>query len=293
MRNLDRQAWAASDCFESFGTRFGIRANCADVWPEIISLLPPGTTAARSLLVDRVYSLRVGGASRCGVSRFHLLFAGTTLLARSPDIVIALQALQDDLHAFVAEGSPLMTFVHAGAVGWHARAIVMPGHSFSGKSMLVAAFLRAGAIYYSDEYAVFDRAGRVHPFARPLRLRDSLDQSTGRANQFGAASGSKPLLTDTLVIASYRSGACWHPVELSAAQGVLELLAHAPAARHRPEQTLRTLARAVRRARIFKGTRGESAEVIEYLQKHSGRAGTLDREDHYGYHCEPAFATKA
>ena len=51
----------------------------------------------------------------------------------------------------------------AGVVGWENRAIVMPGASFAGKTTLVRAWLEAGATYYSDEFAVLDRAGRVHP----------------------------------------------------------------------------------------------------------------------------------
>ena len=32
--------------------------------------------------------------------------------------------------------------------------------------------VRAGATYYSDEYAVIDDTGLVHPFARPLGIRE-------------------------------------------------------------------------------------------------------------------------
>jgi hypothetical protein len=31
----------------------------------------------------------------------------------------------------------------------------------------VAELVRAGATYYSDEFAVLDSRGRVHPFPRP------------------------------------------------------------------------------------------------------------------------------
>src|SRR4051794_20574153 len=49
---------------------------------------------------------------------------------------------------------------------------VIPRVSHSGKTTLVAALVRAGATYYSDEYAVFDAQGSVHPYARPLGIRD-------------------------------------------------------------------------------------------------------------------------
>ena len=55
-------------------------------------------------------------------------------------------------------------FVHAGVVGWKGHAIVIPGRSRSGKTTLVAELVKAGAEYYSDEFAVLDAEGRVHPF---------------------------------------------------------------------------------------------------------------------------------
>jgi uridine kinase len=41
--------------------------------------------------------------------------------------------------------------------------IAIPGRSFSGKTSLVTALVRAGAVYYSDEFAVIDRDGLVRP----------------------------------------------------------------------------------------------------------------------------------
>src|SRR5262245_38101954 len=62
-------------------------------------------------------------------------------------------------------------FIHAGVVGWRGAAILIPGMTGSGKSTLVGELVRHGAEYYSDEWAVLDATGRVHPFARPIRLR--------------------------------------------------------------------------------------------------------------------------
>ena len=73
----------------------------------------------------------------------------------------------------VAEASPLRTFVHAGIVAWGKAAVLIPGRSFSGKTTLVAELVRAGATYYSDEFAVIDRLGMVYPYARPLQVRES------------------------------------------------------------------------------------------------------------------------
>ena len=72
---------------------------------------------------------------------------------------------------YVAEEARRGVFVHAGVVGWKGRALVLPGKSGAGKTTLVAELIRAGATYYSDEYAVLDERGRVHPYARPLAVR--------------------------------------------------------------------------------------------------------------------------
>ena len=67
----------------------------------------------------------------------------------------------------------IFVFLHAGVIGWRDRAFVFPGPSFAGKSTLIAELVRAGATYYSDEYAVVDEDGRVHPYARALQMRQS------------------------------------------------------------------------------------------------------------------------
>ena len=57
------------------------------------------------------------------------------------------------------------------------------------------ALLRAGATYYSDEYALLDESGRVHPFARKLSLRqpDGARPLRCTANELGAPTGTEPL----------------------------------------------------------------------------------------------------
>jgi hypothetical protein len=110
-----------------------------------------------------------------------------------------------------------MTFLHAGVVGWEARAIVIPGRSFSGKTTLVREMLRLGATYYSDEFAVVDNSGLVHPFARPLGIREEASDTQAKytALRLGATTGVGPLPVGMAVISEYRRGAQWRPVSLS------------------------------------------------------------------------------
>src|SRR5205085_12389371 len=109
-------------------------------------------------------------------------------------------------------------FVHAGVVGWNGRAIILPGKSMSGKSTLVAALVRAGATYYSDEYAVFDAQGRIHPYARPLSLRGEEGAPAKRcpAQELGGTPGNGPLRVGLVAAADYRPGASWRPRPLPA-----------------------------------------------------------------------------
>jgi hypothetical protein len=79
----------------------------------------------------------------------------------------ALHRLQKEVYVYVAEHSQDRVFIHAGVVAVDGKAVVLPGKSHAGKSTLVWALVRAGATYYSDEYAVFDRKGEVYLFRCP------------------------------------------------------------------------------------------------------------------------------
>ncbi|MGH7408750.1 MAG: hypothetical protein ACREKF_12185, partial [Candidatus Methylomirabilales bacterium] len=133
-----------------------------------------------------------------------------------------------------------------------------------GKTTLVAALVRAGATYYSDEYAVFDARGRVHPYPKPLSIRGENGGQPRKcpAEALGGLPGVKPLPVGLVAGTAYQPGARWRPRLLSPGQGVLTLLAKAVAARRRPKTALATLLRVVSRAPVLKGARGEAEEVL-------------------------------
>jgi hypothetical protein len=214
------------------------------------------------------YTLLAGTSG--GAWRSCHVYAGTTLIAvvrRWADVERALAA-----HAelFVAECAPDHLFVHAGVVGWEDRAIVMPGSSFAGKTTLVRAWLEAGATYYSDEFAVLDRAGSVHPFARPLAIRDGSTASTRRvaAAAMGAETGTTPLPIGLVLVTSYRAGARWRPRRLTAARTLLALMRHTVAARGNPAHSMPILKQAVSGGRAFVGRRGEACSLVSALLPH-------------------------
>lgn len=267
MDKIDRLGWAAGISFVSYGRRIGIRVSDADVLERIFDVLPPLWKPSPSPIVDHLYSLVVGGAGATpGVRRFHLLYGGIDQLARTSDLDSVLETLEADLHLHVAEFATDGLFVHAGVVGWRGRAIVIPGRTFTGKSTLVAALLRAGATYYSDEYAIFDGQGRVHPFPRPLSLRGKHNERARKISpeSLGARTGKEPLPVGLVAAMRYRPGARWRPRPLSQGKALLTLLANTVPARRQPEAMLRTLAKVVRNAEAVSAVRNEAAEVVDW-----------------------------
>src|SRR5437762_10417312 len=103
MAKLDRLGWAAGNSFLSHGVRIGIRATQPQVLEQLADYLPPGCKPSASRVVDRLYSLKVGGAARPGVRNFHMLYMGPVRLARTLDLGEVFEALDFDLQLYVAE----------------------------------------------------------------------------------------------------------------------------------------------------------------------------------------------
>jgi hypothetical protein len=276
MEKIDRLGWAAGMAFTSYGVRIGIRVNSSGAMDSLHDLLPPHRRRARSPQVERLYSLVIGGEGRhSNVRRFHVLYANTARIARTMDLDEVLKALESDLQLHVAEHARRGLFVHAGVVGWRGSAILIPGKSFTGKSTLVAALVRAGATYYSDEYAILDSRGLVHPYPKRLLIRAGGPVAPGRfwPEALGGSSGIEPLPVGSVVVTRYRPGARWRPRALSPGRGVIALLAHTVSARRQPELTLTTLSRALSQAAVQKGVRGEAHGMVESLLTRHGDRG--------------------
>ena len=260
--------WAESLSILAYGVRLGVRTNRPDARDRLSEHFPPLWKTTSASWVQRTFSVKFGGNGSSDSKRaVHELFEDLERGAKSRSLNTVLEDLERRMKMYVAEMAPRRVFVHAGVVGWQGQAIVIPGRSLAGKTSLVAMLVRAGATYYSDEYAVLDMKGRVHAYPQSLQIRKpgSARQKKLKAEEIGGKIGIKPLPVGLVVVSPYKAGARWRPAQLSAGQAVLELLAHTVPARRKPKVVVPTLGNAVSESITLKGVRGEAEEAARLI----------------------------
>jgi hypothetical protein len=204
---------------------------------------------------------------------------GDSPVAKNLDLDFGLMMVETQIRIFLGQEAPNRIFVHAGVVAAEDRAIVLPGRSFAGKTTLVTAFVRAGATYLSDEFAVLDDQGLVHPYLTRLSMRDPAApvapgppgprpenpgvKSLVHVSQIGGSMGDAALPIGAIVVTNYRRGAVWEPQELTPGRAALALLYNTVAALTRHQEALTLLGRATAGALLLEGERGEPEPLIE------------------------------
>lgn len=239
----------------AYGVGFAVQADAAGLLGEARLRMPPGWRPGRGGKPRRAYLLK---HAPDGV----LVETEGKVLGRGLSHRGALDALESDLQLFVAQHSRAFVFVHAGVVGVRGKALLLPGSSGAGKTTLVKALLKAGATYYSDEYALLDAQGRVHPYPRALSIRSAGAGKVRVPVTPGLArTGRRPLAVRVVVQTEFFKGSRWQPKPLTKGEVVLLLLANTVPARERPAEVMATLALAVARADGFRTRRGNADGV--------------------------------
>ena len=168
------------------------------------------------------------------------------------------------LRITIAEHALGWVFVHAGAVAWKGKAIVLPANSFQGKTTFVTELVKNGAEYYSDEYAVIDENGLVHPFPRELSVRyveqESFREKRVPIEEIGGKVGLDPIPIGLLFVTEYEADAAWEPQVLTIGQGMMEVIPHTIPRNFNTEFSLKVLNTALSDAIILKCQRGDAAE---------------------------------
>jgi hypothetical protein len=261
--HLDRVAWSTGVSVDAYGMLVGLRTSDRAASSALHRVIPPGSRLSDEREVDALFSVVVGDDRRT-----HVLYEDAERTAHSTDLDELLDTLQSQLHFRVASCARTHLFVHAGVVGWRGGAILIPGRTHSGKSSLVAALVRAGATYYSDEYAVLDDAGLVHPFARPLGIRDASGRTQPvQPASLGAAIGDAPIPVRMVIATRYVAGdrgtapALWELRPMSPGETVLALLENTLAAQSRPADALRILCAAASGVTSLHGPRGDAGPM--------------------------------
>jgi len=243
---------------EAFGVAFEARVDDARLLAAVRVRLPPGWRPARRAPAV-IVSLERGSAGR---RKLRVRLDGQAV-ADGLGQAHALDVLESELQLSVARLARPEVFVHAGVVAVGGRAILIPGRSGTGKTTLVRALVEAGATYYSDEYAVLDARGRVHPYPRRPSVR-----GRGRLKRRHAVPrlrGRSPVPVGLVLETRYRKGARWAPAPLSAGECVLALLANTVPARDRPREVLATLARATAGAQGIRTERSAASRTARAL----------------------------
>jgi hypothetical protein len=258
--------------FSAFGVGFTISADTGNILQDCLKYLPPGWTRTSSKRVNAQFSVthRPQSVTTAG-GTFGLARNGRELF-RCDDRTEFLERFGSILALHVADNARKLVFIHAGVVGWGDRAIVIPGRSFSGKTTLVAELVRAGATYYSDEFAVVDRNGKVHPYPQPLQIRDphTYRQTRCPVVKMGGLTGESPLPIGLVVFCQYKEESTWLPQTLSPGVGCLQMLNNTISARSAPAIALSALKQIASSAVIMKGLRGDCSQVIQWITTHFG-----------------------
>jgi hypothetical protein len=176
-----------------------------------------------------------------------------------PDIIRVL----DDA---VIERLTTLRAVHAGAVLWDGRALLFPGVSHAGKSSLVAELLRRGATYFSDEYALIDSEGRVHPYPRPLLVRNgSPEQSPMLPSECKATVGNTSAPIGWILSLEYQPECTWGVAPITQSEALLTLLRNTPHVLAESPDMVGVFQRAVAGATCYTGRRPEAAHAVEQI----------------------------
>ncbi|HEX4735772.1 MAG TPA: hypothetical protein VH247_15285 [Thermoleophilaceae bacterium] len=263
MREVSEKSAPYSITFESFGLQLQARAPSEEMLARIEDCIPPMARRIEPGGDTKRFAIVEEGDG------FHSVWNPNNMVCTHAGTEYALLTLEGQLRSWVAVNAPDAIFIHAGAVGHDGSAVIVPGDSFSGKTTLVTELIRRGAEYFSDEFAVIDREGLIHPYPKPLSIRSrangELRETDTPVEDLGGTAADRPLPLSVAAVTYFVPGAEWRPRRLSRGEGVLSLLSRCVPARNRPEEALRFITAAAENAVVLEGERGEAAEFAEMV----------------------------
>lgn len=230
--------------------------------PELLSLfLPPCVPLREQDAVEIEYSMIQGFSDSS-----YVALRNQRQIAIAPSLVGVLQEVITDLQVLIAGKIKNRVFIHAAVVAVDGKAIILPGQSGVGKSTITATLIQKGAQYLSDEFALIDSVGMVHPYARYLAIKNPASgvkrlspESLGATTFEGAA------IPKAVVFSRYMPGADNAFKKLSRSELILNCMPHCLGIRSQVSETLVSLDALSIRAQGYSVERGEACEFAEVL----------------------------
>lgn len=190
--------------FDAYGVKVRIvtsrKSLIKELEERIKTLFPNGFDRIRYWQAEHTFSIRQNKNAE------FVMFKGRKKITWGDNKEIFLRYFDSQIRLTVAEFAKSRVFIHAGVVGWKGKAIILPAKSFQGKTTLVKELTKLGAKYYSDEYAVLDENGLVHPFPKTLSIRgltDQYQQVEFEVETFGGIKGTEPLTVGMILLTEF------------------------------------------------------------------------------------------
>jgi hypothetical protein len=267
---LEKVDWRRNIAFEAYGVKIGVRFNEEDLikgFKEALpNILPTGWKTIKTTQVEYQFSVYTRKTKR---KTEHQVFRiDEVVIYPTLDSQTLLDQLESQIRITVAEFAKEHVFIHAGVVARDDKAIMIPGRSYAGKTTLTAEFCKRGFVYYSDEYAVLDKDGFVHPFPKTLSMRgiiDSYKQVEIPVEEFGSTKGEKRVPIGLILVTKYKKKARFNPKQLTSGQGIIESLDNSVSIRQSPALVLGVLTKVANKALILKTNRSESERFVDRL----------------------------
>lgn len=245
----------------AFGCCIQVAAACAEAYAVLERYIFPSLPRMTGADNDPDILARVD----CNADQFHLSVNDVFIASssRPQDLVPDLIRVLDDA---VVERLTTFRALHSGVVQWNGRALLLPGVSHAGKSSLVAELLRKGTTYFSDEYALIDAEGRVHPYPRSLLVRNgSPEQHPMLAGECNAPVGNAPARIGWIMALQYMPAGSFSVAPVTQSEAVLTLLRNTPHTLSESPGLVDMFQQAVTEAACYTGCRGEAAQAADEI----------------------------
>ena len=262
--NRDSEGWVTGPkpaeepalvAFEVYGTRVSVRVPRPELVPSVIDQFPVDATLCEGRPSDRQFDLELGDDGR-----YAVVLEGR-VVNPPQSLEGALAGLRRELFFHSVDHARNRLVVSAAVVAHAGRAVLLPGPSMAGKTTLAVELVRAGAVYYADDWAVLDREGLVHPFPTLIYIKNEEKVSV---ESLGGVRGDRPIPVGLIASITFRPGARWDPQQRTEADGMLKLLRCAYGM-DEPSFAMEAARRAAAEALVIESDRDDASEAAAAL----------------------------